>query len=579
MFLVGHGGATQRGRLLSRDGGRAIRILILSNLWPPHHLGGYELRCREVTLGLREAGHEVRVVTGGYRSDWAPGDWRDRAPLPEADASWVTRGLQIRWGPPYPPEDLPGMLRCETANRRMLQEMLAKFRPDVVDVWGMEFASQTLVNELIATGTPVQMTVDDTWLVDGFARDPLCLVTETARRLDMVMRPSLRRLCSLGHARPGLGDAAVCFVSQALRDRYRAAGFDHARCRVRLAGLDMSAFRASPCAAGPPPFVIASVCQLTASRGQADLIAAAAQVSGERDCLWPIVVRIVGGGSAGYVAALKQLAAESASDRFRVEFLGLRRSEDVAAFYAGAHLFSFTSRLPEGLPRVLMEAMAAGVPIISTDSGGQRDILDGSRWGKLLPSGDRAALVSTIREAMAELPRWQSRAVEARRHAFDAFDMARYIAAHAEDLGEVAGDGRSPVAGMTLDAGLPGRDEVAAFSIALGEVIEADSEAFGVAEDLDGAWRRGVVLKQAGRLPAAERLFAELLRVAPDDATHVRRATFHLGELAMIQGDWSRAVTLLEGCLAVAPDHTKATFDLQQACQRRLPDHLSGLAG
>ncbi|MFH1416767.1 MAG: glycosyltransferase [Planctomycetota bacterium] len=565
----------------------------MSNFWPPHHLGGYELRSREVVSGLRTAGYEVRVLTGRYRAQGATGAVCATGGLPASDSTgetpvpqfssradpWVTRSLHLRWGPPYPPEDLPGMLRCEAADRRTLRSVLTEFRPDVVDVWGMEFASQASVSELIATGLPVHVTVEDTWLLDGFARDPLCIVTETARRLDVPMTPGLRRLCCLGHARPGLGDAAVCFVSQALRDRHREAGFDYARCRVRVAGLEMSAFREATSPPPPPPFVIASVGQLTASRGQADLIAAAARVAGKPDCPWPIVVRIIGGGGTAYVTELKALACESASDQFRVEFLGLRKPDRAAEFYAGAHLFVFTSRLPEGLPRVLMEAMAAGVPIIATDTGGQCDILDGGRWGKLVPPGDQAALVGAIREAMAGLPRWQSRAVEARRHALDAFDMEAYTAAHARDLSEVANRSRPPTPEVTIDADLPEQGEIDCFSSALGDAVEVDAGAFDVAGDPEGAWQLGVVLKRAGRLPAADRLFAELLRVAPDDATHVRRATFHLAELAMIREAWSQAIGLLERCLAAAPDHTKAAFDLQQACQRRLPDHLSGLAG
>ena len=47
---------------LSRDEGGTLRILVLSNLYPPDVLGGYELACSQVVEALRDRGHETRVV-------------------------------------------------------------------------------------------------------------------------------------------------------------------------------------------------------------------------------------------------------------------------------------------------------------------------------------------------------------------------------------------------------------------------------------------------------------------------------------------------------------------------------------
>ena len=44
-----------------------MRVLVASNLYPPHHQGGYELRCAQVTEHLQQQGHDVRVVTSDYQ--------------------------------------------------------------------------------------------------------------------------------------------------------------------------------------------------------------------------------------------------------------------------------------------------------------------------------------------------------------------------------------------------------------------------------------------------------------------------------------------------------------------------------
>src|ERR1700760_2446245 len=50
------------------EGMGVMRILILSNLYPPNVVGGYERLCYEVTAGLAASGHEMTVLTSNYGS-------------------------------------------------------------------------------------------------------------------------------------------------------------------------------------------------------------------------------------------------------------------------------------------------------------------------------------------------------------------------------------------------------------------------------------------------------------------------------------------------------------------------------
>ena len=80
-----------------------------------------------------------------------------------------------------------------------------------------------------------------------------------------------------------------------------------------------------------------------------------------------------------------------------VELVG--NVENIEDYYAKADIFALSS-LYEGVPLVILEAMAAGLPIISTDVGGIKDILgDG---GILVPAGDKFAYKNALRNLISD---------------------------------------------------------------------------------------------------------------------------------------------------------------------------------
>ena len=281
------------------------------------------------------------------------------------------------------------------------------------------------------------------------------------------------------------------------------------------------------------------------------------------------------GGSEAYLNELRCLADQCRSDRFRVEFLGELSAERVLEFYSGGHLFVFTSRRPfEGLPRVMVEAMLAGLPIIATNTGGQRDILTDGRWGPLLPPGEPRRLAASILDAMQHYSSWQDRAVLARQDALKRFDLQACVALHVQDLADAVENKKGAQA--IYASPQPSIDELASFSQLLGDAAERFATTLDAGACPDDAWQLAVVLKRTHRLDTSERLLRRLLDAHSDKPVHVRRVTFHLAEIAMLSNRWPEAAEHLNACLSVAPDHRKAAFDLDHACRRVLPDHLAG---
>jgi glycosyltransferase involved in cell wall biosynthesis len=78
--------------------------------------------------------------------------------------------------------------------------------------------------------------------------------------------------------------------------------------------------------------------------------------------------------------------------------------ENPLPFIANASLLALTSRF-EGLPNVVIEALACGTPVVATDCpGGTTEILEGGRFGKLAPVGDVENLAAAIEETLENPP-------------------------------------------------------------------------------------------------------------------------------------------------------------------------------
>ncbi len=115
-------------------------------------------------------------------------------------------------------------------------------------------------------------------------------------------------------------------------------------------------------------------------------------------------------------------AAQGIADR--VKMMGWRR--DLATIYAATDVFLLTSR-NEGTPVALIEAMASGVPGVSTDVGGVKDVMGDVDTGRTAPFGDADGLARSIGELLAAPELRREMGVRARARVLAHYDINRLV--------------------------------------------------------------------------------------------------------------------------------------------------------
>jgi glycosyltransferase involved in cell wall biosynthesis len=116
--------------------------------------------------------------------------------------------------------------------------------------------------------------------------------------------------------------------------------------------------------------------------------------------------------------------------RSHVTFLGFRH--DVHKLLPQADLFVLSS-VTEGLPMTLLEAMAAGLPVVSTDVGGVSELVTRNETGLLVPAQSPEALAGAIQALLRDPERAERMGRAGRRRVEETFDIRR-VAARYEQL-------------------------------------------------------------------------------------------------------------------------------------------------
>jgi len=393
-----------------------MRILVLVNLYPPHHAGSFDLRCELVTEALRKRGHLVRVLTSTHG---VGAEQRD----PE-----IERRLWLNGAFDHPlATGFLALKSLETHNHAVLKDTVADFEPELVHVWSLHGLSKPLVFGLRETRLPTAYDVADDWLAEGIRLDPwLRWWNEPAVRFPGGI---FRKLLELAGVRTRIDAAAptrmmpgydrmpdvygppealalvqpdsiaafrferIYFSSQALKAKAQRAGFQVQHAEVIYPPVQTDVFAGPLRPSSAPCKKLLFVGRLCRESG---ILTALAALRLLRQSKVPVTFSIYGRGESDFVAQVRSFAV---THQLPVEFLTVSNlNRDLAAIFRQHDALLHTAEWDEPFATTPLEAMANGLPVVAAQIGGLQELLRHGENALTYQPGDAAGLAACIQE-------------------------------------------------------------------------------------------------------------------------------------------------------------------------------------
>ncbi len=365
-----------------------MRILVISNFFPPHVIGGAEIIAHHQAVALAAKGHEVRVLAGDNR-DGVPG-----YPVShdELDGLLVTRVglLQSDFAP-------TGNNVSHAQVERVFLNLISEWHPDVIHAHHLVGLSLGILQLARARGIRIALTLHDHW---GFCINSTRITTKNTLcqdstqchtchshiHADGVRIPQRMRQ---DYLRWQL-EAVDYFISPShyLADQYIANGIPADRMHVIANGIELERFTEIAAPAPGNRLNILFAGYMGEHKGVPVLLQALALLPHDK-----VHIDLVGDGHmlATYKAELARTAPQVSA-----KFWGRMPNTRIVERFAQAHVFVLPSVCPENQPVTITEAMACGLPVVASRIGGIAELVDEGRTGWLAEPGNAEDLAKCL---------------------------------------------------------------------------------------------------------------------------------------------------------------------------------------
>jgi len=332
-----------------------MRILTVTNYYPPHFIGGYEIACKETMDFLKNRGHEIMVVTSDYQktSRKEEGILRDMHLTDYAKSSRISKKQD------------------EYHNYKTVLETIRHFKPDLVYFWSLRGIGLLVIKAAQQQNIPYVFEIGDFWMY-GYMQKGSPLKQKIKSLLPF-----------LGYGNTSISPA-ICvseWVAREMREKYGSETTYVYPNATKIPEKKISEHTEIK-------FVFAG--RIEEEKGL-DLAIEALKRFALRHPESKFILDIYGNGDPDYIAKCKDMAEPIASS---VNFKGKVTSRE--EIYTGASALLMPTRMREPFGLVIIEAMAHGCAVIASDDYGPAEIIDHGQNGLLFETNNINDLLSQI---------------------------------------------------------------------------------------------------------------------------------------------------------------------------------------
>ena len=366
-----------------------MRILFLSNFFPPARTGGYTQWCHEVAERLTGQGHTIGVLTSRYEPE--------KITTSEHN---IYRLLHIEGDLAYyqPLHFLTTWKKQHRENLVFLEHTVKDFAPDLIFVWGMWALSKALaaLAEQLLPGRvvyylsdywPSALDMHTTYWQSPARRWPMQILKRVLSNVAMSMLAK--------EGKPDLKLEQVICVSTRVRDLLVEAGLPIQSARIIHGGTDIERFpnvHKRDYLSGNLKLLYAG--QLVQHKGVHTAIAAMARLTSK----WrvdQIHLTLVGSGHPDYEAFLHDLVERERLQDY-VTFQKPVSKDKMPDLLCQFDVLVFPSIYEEPLARMTQEAMASGLVVVGTTTGGTKEVLRDGETGFTFAPEDADGLAEQV---------------------------------------------------------------------------------------------------------------------------------------------------------------------------------------
>jgi len=400
-----------------------LKCLFITNFAPPLNAGGYDQLCWEVASGLRDRGHRVVLLTSDYQSKNAPPGEKD-----------IHRELKLERNPylASPPGDRFSRKRRQALNLEVLMRHMMKIQPDAVILWSLWVLSKSvaaMVENLAPERTAYYLA--GFWPVDG-AQGLSPTRSPGKSRLKAFIRRSRSRLVGRwqeDESQPELQFEHVMCVSAALRDALVEKGLPVAHAKIVYNGIDVDQF-ARKSSQDPDwhdrqGLKLLYAGQIARHKGVHTAVEAIDQLVKHAN-ICDVHLTIVGSGSPEYLDFLRKLVRERGLGE-NVDFHDRVDRERMPDLMREFDVLVLPSIYDEPLARIAMEGMAAGLVVISTLTGGMKELIIDGENGLAFSPEDAGGLARQIERVHRDRSLAENLIRSARKTVEERFDIERMV--------------------------------------------------------------------------------------------------------------------------------------------------------